>query len=261
LIATDLMLKAKWKDAEPHALAAAGTHSAWGLHLAAQVYEGLGDWDESERWLRTLAEAYPTSSGVEWYLWCRRTGRGQVAEAKTYYDEFLKLDSLKNSPAGISYLFIDDVLNDRIESAIRRIDSMPELEENFDFRMRVAVLTALLGKKGDYAESITGIYRDASERRATRPVIPVLKFFYDARDKDNIGTEEITAVKGELERLDPEIRSNYSYLIGELLLSKEQIEQAEPFWRDAVTRGPFNRMNVTFAGRRLADLHGKSRPD
>jgi len=71
--------KRNWKEALPHAEAAAQTWSGWGLLLAGRVNEGLHNWERSEYWMAEAARAYPSyTSGIEWYLWCRRTGRGDL---------------------------------------------------------------------------------------------------------------------------------------------------------------------------------------
>src|SRR5438477_3165242 len=60
---------------------ASGTGAAWGLMAAAQVCEGLGDCAEAEKCVRDTAEHYPTSRDT-WFLWCVRTGRGDLAAAR-----------------------------------------------------------------------------------------------------------------------------------------------------------------------------------
>jgi hypothetical protein len=51
----------------------------------------------------------------------------------------------------------------------------------------------------------------------------------DAHEKDRIEESEVAAVKKLLQTGTPEFRCNYSYLVGELLASKQQVEAAEPF--------------------------------
>ncbi|HVT28712.1 MAG TPA: tetratricopeptide repeat protein, partial [Lacipirellulaceae bacterium] len=60
IIADDFIDKDNLKEAEPHALAAAETWSAWGLELASRVEEGLGHWNDSEKWIREESTNYPT---------------------------------------------------------------------------------------------------------------------------------------------------------------------------------------------------------
>ena len=96
-IAEVLMAEEKWDDAEPHALAAAQTWSSWGLHLASQCYEGMGEWDKSEAFARNNAEAYGRHRLVRWYFWCRRTGRGDVRAAKVLAERYIRAPQNANN--------------------------------------------------------------------------------------------------------------------------------------------------------------------
>jgi len=56
-------------------------------------------------------------------------------------------------------------------------------------------------------------------------------------------------------------RCNYCYFLGEQLALHGDQPRAEQYWRRAVTSGQFESYNVTFAGQRLVERHGTSRPD
>ena len=49
------------------------------------------------------------------------------------------------------------------------------------------------------------------------------------------------------------------YFLGQFLKLLGHQQQAVEYWQDAVTRGPFDRVNCTLAGHQLAQLHGTSR--
>jgi tetratricopeptide (TPR) repeat protein len=78
-LAQDLMARGEWEEARPYAEAAAESYAEWAMLCAAQCYEGLGDWDRAEDWIVRIAERYGRAPG--WYLWCRRTGHGDVEAA------------------------------------------------------------------------------------------------------------------------------------------------------------------------------------
>lgn len=69
--------------ARPFAMAAADSYSSWGLMCGARCLEGLQDWEECEKLVRANAERYG-SAWFEWYLWCRRTGHGDLEAAREY---------------------------------------------------------------------------------------------------------------------------------------------------------------------------------
>ena len=89
-LAKGLMLMQRWKEAEPHAVAAAESMSAWGLQTASECYEGLKQWDKSEDYIRLAAENYGGASWAEWYFWCRRTGHGHLDDARQAAEEYFQ---------------------------------------------------------------------------------------------------------------------------------------------------------------------------
>ncbi len=62
------------EEAKPHALESAQSWSGRGLSIAAKVCERLELHEEAEKWFHELSESYPTYSGLNWYLWLRRSG-------------------------------------------------------------------------------------------------------------------------------------------------------------------------------------------
>lgn len=76
------MSQEKWDVALPYAQTAAQTYSAWGLQCAADCYEGMGNWAESEALRAASAQRY-SGDWLSWYLWCRRTGKGDLAAARS----------------------------------------------------------------------------------------------------------------------------------------------------------------------------------
>lgn len=63
----------------PFAAAAASTGAAWALIAAGQCFEGLQRWDEAEAMYRTESQGY---DDFHWLCFTRRTGQGNVEEAK-----------------------------------------------------------------------------------------------------------------------------------------------------------------------------------
>lgn len=84
------MRRSEWREALPYAEAAAESYSSWGLGCAQDCYEALGGWEQSEAVARARTGRYQ-GDWLEWYLWCRRNGRGDLAGARTAaqagYDE------------------------------------------------------------------------------------------------------------------------------------------------------------------------------
>jgi tetratricopeptide (TPR) repeat protein len=263
-IAEHYMNKGKWNDAEPHALEAAQTYSAWGLVLASRVYEGLGQWEESEKWVREASTNYPTYSGMDWYLWCRRTGRGDEAEAKKIADEFLKLNWVANQDRGVEYLFVDDMLHGRHEQALKRLQEAPESIANEAYwRTHVVMLAKRLGQDDVYQAEMARLVEmaDAQYKTSDPTYHALLTLLYNHRDDKSLSKEALARAEEMIDKFDAYGRCNYDYFLGEFLALMGDEEAAEKYWRRAIERGPFDKYNATLAGARLAEKHGTSRPD
>lgn len=86
MIAEQWMRDGKPEEALPYATDAASTGAAWAMECLAECYERLGRWEDAETLVRTKVERYPALA-VDWYAWCRRTGRGDQAAAEKYARE------------------------------------------------------------------------------------------------------------------------------------------------------------------------------
>ncbi len=78
-IANKLMKEGRWQEAKPYAEAASATWAAFGMECASACAEGLKEWDEAELWMRRLSERYPNRGWARWYVFCKRTGHGNLA--------------------------------------------------------------------------------------------------------------------------------------------------------------------------------------
>jgi len=72
----------KPEEAKPHALEAAQSWSARGLSIAGIASERLQLTEEADQWFQKLSSSYPSSSGLNWYLWRRRSGNPDITEAR-----------------------------------------------------------------------------------------------------------------------------------------------------------------------------------
>ena len=78
-IARYYMHDKKWDEALVHAKHAASSYSAWGLGVAAECYEAMGDLKTAESIFKAMGDRYPPGGLAEWYAFCRRTGHGDPA--------------------------------------------------------------------------------------------------------------------------------------------------------------------------------------
>jgi len=79
-IANHLMLQDDLDTAKEHAIKAAQAYSARSLRVAAQVCELLHDLGEADKYYAALSNSYPSSSGLDWFLFRKRL-EGEDLEA------------------------------------------------------------------------------------------------------------------------------------------------------------------------------------
>jgi hypothetical protein len=84
---------------------------------------------------------------------------------------------------------------------------------------------------------------------------------FDDRTEKILPADVLAKADEQLKSMPPAARCNYEYFLGELLSLQGDQEQAENYWRKAVSLGPFDNHSATLAGQRLVAQHGKSRPD
>jgi hypothetical protein len=81
----------QWSVAKPHAEAAAESGAGWAMTCAQRCAEGMKDWKRAELWAQRKSERYPEEFLFGWYLFCERTGKGDVRGAHALIDEYLGL--------------------------------------------------------------------------------------------------------------------------------------------------------------------------
>jgi tetratricopeptide (TPR) repeat protein len=85
-IAKHYMWLKQWEKALPYAEGAAESYSAWGLGCAGHCYEAMQRWEEAEKYYQACSGRYP-SIALEWYSFCRRTGKGDLKSARRMAEE------------------------------------------------------------------------------------------------------------------------------------------------------------------------------
>ncbi|MDQ3439334.1 MAG: hypothetical protein M3478_03180, partial [Planctomycetota bacterium] len=88
-IARHFMGKGDYRRALPYATVAAETWAGWAMWCASHCYEGLEDWANAELWARRTAERYEDQR-AEWYVFCRRTGKGDERAALRLARQYVK---------------------------------------------------------------------------------------------------------------------------------------------------------------------------
>jgi len=138
-IANDYMRRKQWEKARPYADAAARSYAAWALITASECHTGLKDWKIAEAYARAESLRYRSDS-LRWFLWCHRTGHGDVAAAREHARKYLEsLDT--PAPTGyLQYIAAFYVLTDEPDKAFEVYRVAFDKTHNLDFALHAALL-------------------------------------------------------------------------------------------------------------------------
>jgi tetratricopeptide (TPR) repeat protein len=243
-----------WKRAKPHAMAAAESYSAWGLACGSQCMEGLGEWDRAATLIEADSRRYQ-SDWISWYLFCRRTGRGDIAAAKQYCEAAIAKmtdHERKYSESPSIYAQLEGDLP-------RAVESCRTLAETKDPNGFWAIQTMLLLDQLERYDD-----RDAFIRTLNEKSPPFAQLFsqYLIRLSNDSGPP--------LSKADWEFcyghgavfdnPTNAAYFIGKLLLQKKRKEEAIPWLQLAASSPAVNRFTCTLAARELQKLNAEVPP-
>jgi hypothetical protein len=104
-LAEYFMNRKEWDKAMVYAEDAGQSWAQWAMDCAAKCAEGAEHWEQAETWHQRNAERY-ASAVYDWYLFCKRTGHGNVAAAAKFTLEYilsLNQDDLRSFIEGCFY--------------------------------------------------------------------------------------------------------------------------------------------------------------
>jgi tetratricopeptide (TPR) repeat protein len=124
-LARSFMNRGEYQKALPYAEAAAGTGASWAMECAGRCNEGAGNLVRAESWFRADAERY-SSSFLRWFLFCKRTGHGDVDSATRLADAFFTQSAgrLTENQEFLAVLFDD--LADRPTEGAAFVRALPK---------------------------------------------------------------------------------------------------------------------------------------
>lgn len=263
-LARHFMKKKESKRAVEYADRAAKSAAGWAYQCAAECHEQTGDWKGSEAYVRRSAKHY---AGTEpsWYFWCRRTGRGDVAEARRFATSRLaELESSESAEEKLDAAIFRYCEGDTLQALkiLREsfvVDSNPHIgltasliaDESGDQKLRDRLLQESLDAARAQGGSLGNLIHDFSNALLTEKAIPI-----DAKMCD-----------WRLHLLPDGEPTAQWYYLGRFLLTRGQNEEAITYLSLAATspqEGKFNtlagitltRLGVETDAMRLTEIDG-----
>ena len=265
-----------WRKAQPDAEAAGQTGSLFGMNVASYIAEGLGEWDESEEWIRGAAAGYPGTEGHSWYFWCRRNGRGDVASAEKLAAEFFavplrRAGKLLGEPVTApkrddvvrlgAYQLLQGDRDRALESYRKALEFYPSLTCAF----MIAQLSRDRGENAARAEVLDAVAKAVTEKPTESPqepqVVAAGLAIIELMKTGDASEPRLAQVDKLLSELDFSARSDFAYFVAQELATLGKTAEAEQYWRRSLVLPGRDPIYATLAGVELAKRHGTSRPD
>jgi tetratricopeptide (TPR) repeat protein len=255
-----------WKKAKPYALAAAETYSCRSLGAGSYIAEGLGEWELSEQLVKAEATSYPTYNGAEWYIWCRRTGRGDVKSAEQLAAKYFELPQPHPDETTFIVRGMYDVLQGNLQEARDSFQQALNIKRTFTYTCLAAQLSKELKDEPAAKEVIAAMEQELENPTVKREaeVLTAGKRLLDLVKDGNPSPERVAAIEEALLKLNDEGRKSavgWCYFIGTELEAAGNKKEAEKYWRRALIDFDRDQILACLAGVKLAKLNGKSRPD
>jgi hypothetical protein len=251
-LADYLMDQGQWAKAKEYAEAAGESFAAWGMSCAQRCAEGMKDWPRAEQWARAQTERYPGQPDnlFRWYLFCVKTGRGNLQSARQYTEQLLQ------EGGGIERLHPDfranyALLNGDIDAAAELFRESYRRAPNFGSCLSVMAAADRLGDRVTGEEFRKLLV--ARHQKEAPEVVNVIEFLLDALNAARTRTPDLKAVNQALQKMPERARPAAEIWIGLFLKGRNQAAAARPFFEHCVTSRVIPEWHRALAGKELRD--------
>lgn len=221
-IAEQLMADKKWREAKPYADEAAQTGAAWTMLCANKCYEGLGQWDEAEQWVRRTAERYPNNT-FAWFFWCWRTGKGDARAARQMVEKYIQAQGGQLSPNDTSHIGVFYTITGQRAKAFSYLKAMYERSKNAPASMFYALACDDAGDKKE-RDRIWTLFPAAD------PVYTQLARLFrqclERGEKSDVDAEEVQKI---LAKASPALQADACYFVGDFLSCRGKRQTANGY--------------------------------
>jgi tetratricopeptide (TPR) repeat protein len=156
-----LLARGEPAKALPFAEAAAEAEAEKGADLAIECCEKLGDWKKAEAWARKTSELFPARVGL-WFLWCHRTGRGDLEAATALLDKWQNRADAEPEVQDYEWSAARFLLADQLAGGAALIESAAKMSNSPRARLLAAVLFDAIGRTEERDRNLDAIKADDS---------------------------------------------------------------------------------------------------
>ncbi len=241
-LANGLMSLKRWKDAEPHALAAAEPAPVWGITCAARCYEGLNQLDKANQYYRQAAELYGDECLFNWYVFCKTHEAGEIDASREAAERYLAADANPNDQTRLYAEELFEELEGNGQGAIEVVKSYLEQRESLWNSMQLAILAKEFGDK-EALETANAFFRrvaQSEELARSKHRMALAAFALEAFDHDIKHQSKLdTAVAEKLiaEAPDDPTRLDVLYFLGTMFYLNGDTATARTHWQAVMDGG------------------------
>ncbi len=226
-LANYLMTRERWADAKKYAEPAAETWAGWAMICASRCNEGLEDWERAELWIRRTAERYPTSNWAAWYLFCKRTGHGDVEAARAMAEEYLTAVEGRPDLAGPHQLGFFQWATGAPKKALENLEKAEAAKPSPLHAFSAMLLADELGDKVRRDRMLNELCAKFQDR--VPRMVALAGMIREAHTDGGEHPLDLAAVDKVLERMPANMRGNAEFLIGRYQLNRGQPESARKY--------------------------------
>jgi hypothetical protein len=131
--------RGEWEKALPYAMSAAETYAGWAMQLAGCCEEVAQDWDEAEKYFKAESNRY-TGSQLEWYLFCKRTGQGDLSAATQLARHFAERPHERDDGSTLAHISSFYLLEHDLKKALAGYEKLSAANFNPFYGLHAALI-------------------------------------------------------------------------------------------------------------------------
>jgi tetratricopeptide (TPR) repeat protein len=224
-IANHFMELKQWKEAQPYAEAAAETWASWAMQCAQRCYEGLEDWENAELWASRNAQRYPDTEWGDWFLFCNRTGKGDIEAARDFAVQYANSRlEIASGHDKLAFGCVFQLAGDR-KKAIELFDTITEPDLQPERLINTALIADDIGDKTLRDDCLQRFQTD--QRGQSLKTAKICQLFQQALRDGDKGKLDLAAVDDVIARMAQEGRPSAYFTVGRFLQNHGTTEE----WR------------------------------
>jgi hypothetical protein len=253
-LAQRLMNEGNFEEAWPYASSAADSGASWAMNCAQGCAEGMSDWTEAEKWARADAEHYDNRAS-DWYFWCQRMGKGDLAAAKDYLKQQPGFFSASNQVFALAgYRMLE---GDNGAAMTLLENRFPQSKDPWD-GLHLALLYDAAGKTADrdrvLAATAEILPTQELQSFSARPqMIQLATLFQQCLRRNSTAAINARSASRFLKSAPGE-ESNLGYFLGRFLELHDRAEDAKTYYAQSVWAKNHRTVNMALSGARLRAL-------